>query len=300
MELAITVDLLITIPFIYFLLIRKTDIPKTTVIPLMVIGLFVGSYFLPQESQTYLSIFKTWALPIIELSILSFVVIKVRAAIKSYKQLKDASPDFYSTLISVCHEILPQKLVMPFATEVAVMYYGFINWKSRPLQENEFSYHKKSGTPALFGAFIFIIAIETVAFHFLLIRWSTLAAWILTGLSVYTAIQIFGFAKSLSQRPITINTSSLTLRYGILNEVEIPFTNIESIELSQTALEKDPLTKTLSPLGELESHNVVIHLKSSSHLVGLYGMRKEFKVLGLYVDEPVNFKEKVEEFLLST
>ena len=189
LNFAITADLLLTVPLVYFLLIRKSEIPNTTVIPVMIIGLLVGSYFLPQESQTYLSIFKTWALPVIEISILIFVTIKVRRAIKKYKDLKGSIPDFYNALKSTCYEILPKKLVLPFATEVAVFYYGFINWKTKEINENEFAYHKNSGTTALFGGFIMIIGIETVALHFLLARWSIVAAWVLSALSVYTAIR---------------------------------------------------------------------------------------------------------------
>lgn len=297
LNFAITADLLLTVPLVYFLLIRKTEIPNTTVIPVIIIGLLIGSYFLPQESQTYLSIFKTWALPVIEISILTFVVIKVRSAIRKYKGLKGTTPDFFNALKSTCYEILPKKLVLPFATEVAVFYYGFINWKTRETNDNEFTYHKKSGTPALFYAFILIIAVETIAIHFLLTRWSFIAAWILTALSIYTAIQVFGFAKSLTQRPISINQDSLTLKYGILNEVEIPFSDIDNVELSRKLLEKNELTKTLSPLGELESHNVIIYLKKENKLVGLYGIKKRFNLLGLHIDEPKEFNERMENAL---
>jgi hypothetical protein len=297
LNFAITADLLLIVPLVYFLLIRKSEIPNTTVIPVMIIGLLIGSYFLPQESQTYLSIFKTWALPVIEISILTFVIIKVRSAIRKYKGLKGTAPDFFIALKSTCYEILPKKLVLPFATEVAVFYYGFINWKTKEIKENEFTYHKNSGTPALFGGFIMIIGIETIALHFLLARWSIVAAWILTALSVYTAIQVFGFAKSLTKRPISINQDSLTLKYGILNEVEIPFSDIDKVELSRKSLEKNDLTKTLSPLGELESHNVIIHLKKENELVGLYGMKKKFNLLGLHIDKPIEFKEKMENAL---
>ncbi len=297
LNFAITADLLLIVPLVYFLLIRKSEIPNTTVIPVMIIGLLIGSYFLPQESQTYLSIFKTWALQVIEISILTFVIIKVRNAVRKYKGLKGSTPDFFIALKSTCYEILPEKLVLPFATEVAVFYYGFINWKTREINDNEFTYHKKSGTPALFYAFILIIGVETIALHFLLARWSIVAAWILTALSIYTAIQVFGFAKSLSKRPISINKDSLILKYGILNEVEIPFCDIDKIELSRKSLEKNELTKTLSPLGELESHNVIIHMKKDNELVGLYGMKKRFKLLGLHIDEPKEFNERMKNAL---
>jgi len=297
LNFAITVDLLLIVPLVYFLLIRKSEIPNTTVIPVMIIGLLVGSYFLPQQSQTYLSIFKTWALPVIEISALIFVIIKVQGAIRKYKTLKGSTPDFFNTLVNTCQEILPKRVVLPFATEVAVFYYGFINWKTRETRENEFTYHKKSGTPALFYAVILVIAVETVAIHFLLTQWSSVAAWVLTALSIYTAIQVFGFAKSLSKRPISINKDSLTLRYGILNEVEIPLSDIDKVELSRKSLEKKGLTRTLSPLDETESHNVIISLKEENELIGLYGIRKKFNVLGFHIDEPKEFSERIENAL---
>ena len=297
LNLAITTDLLLTVPLIYFLLIRKTNIPKTTVIPIMIAGLLIGSYFLPKDSQNYLSIFKTWALPVIEISILTFIVIKVRTAIRKYKLTQGSTIDFYSALKSTCYEILPKKLVLPFATEVAVMYYGFINWKTRTLKDNEFTYHKKSGTPGLLGAFILIIGVETTAFHFLLAIWNGVVALIFTGLSIYTAIQVFGFAKSLSKRPILITKNGLVLRYGILNEVEVSFSDIETIESSSKPLKKDKLTCTLSPLGELENHNIIITLNKEHTLIGIYGIKKGFKILGFHIDEPTDFMERINSAL---
>lgn len=184
LSLAVTADLLLTVPLVYYLLIRKSQIPKTTVIPVMVLGLVIGSYFLPKESQTYLDLFRNWALPIIELSVLTFVIVKVRKAIHTYKELKNKTPDFYDTLKNVCNEILPRQLVLPFATEVAVFYYGFIHWKKRKTNSNEFTYHEKSGTPSLFLGLIVVIGIETIVLHFLLAKWNIVFAWVLTGLSL--------------------------------------------------------------------------------------------------------------------
>lgn len=130
LSLAFTIDLLLVIPLIYFITIRKSKIPKTTVIPLMVIGMLIGSYFLPKAQQVYLDGFKTYFLPLIELFILGFVLTKTLGAIKAYKKEAKTSVDFYTVLQKVCREILPAKLVKPFSTEVSVIYYGFFKWKS--------------------------------------------------------------------------------------------------------------------------------------------------------------------------
>jgi hypothetical protein len=103
--------------------------------------------------------------------------------------------------------------------------------KKRELKENEFSYHKDSGTITLLIAIIFIVAIETLVLHILLTKWSSLVAWILTFLSIYSGIQIFGFLKSMFKRPISIENNKLFLRYGIMNETTIDLKNIDNIEI---------------------------------------------------------------------
>jgi len=297
LSLAITIDLLLTVPLVYFFIIRKLEIPKTTVIPVMILGLVIGYYFLPEENHNYLDLFKNYVLPFVELFVLTFVIIKVRKTVKTYQELKVRTPDFLDTLKNVCLQVFPERVVPFVASEVAVFYYGFINWKKRTLQSNEFSYHKKSTTQSIMIAVIMLIAIETVWLHLVLAKWNPIAAWILTGLSVYSAFQVFGFARALSKRPISLDEDTLTLRYGIMNETRIPYNTIESIELSTSDLEKNKLTRTLSPLGELESHNTVIHLKKKNALVGLYGSQKQFTILGLHVDEASKFKEELEKVL---
>jgi hypothetical protein len=192
---AITGDLLLTAPLIYFLLIRKTKIPNTTVVPFVILGVVVSSLILPLENQYYLNLFKVWILPIIEISVISFIFYKVRKAIQINKLKKNISTDFFTSLKHVCNEIFPKPLVIPFVTEVSVFYYGFIYWKKRHLNKNEFSYHKDSGTITLLIAILLIVGIEIFVIHQILLKWSELAAWILTILSIYSGIQIFGFIK---------------------------------------------------------------------------------------------------------
>lgn len=180
-------------------------------------------------------------------------------------------------------------------TEIAVFYYGFIHWKTIKLRPNEFSYHKESGTVGLLVALVFLIAVETLAIHLLLEQWSIMAAWVLTGISMYSAIQIFGFSKSLLKRPIVITDHVLYIRYGILNETAINIEDIEFIDLSTTNLKPNSQTRKLSVLGALEGHNVVITLKKENSLIGLYGIKKNYKVLALHVDDKQDFKATLDE-----
>lgn len=293
LSIGITCDLLLTVPLVYLFLIRKTKIPKTTVVPVLILGLIICSLILPIENQYYLNLFKTWVLPVVELSILLFVIYNVRKGIKRFKINKTDSFDFFNALKNTCYEILPRSFVMPFATEIAVFYYAFLYWKKRKLKENEFSYHKDSGTIALLIAIIFIIAIETVVFHILLAKWSNIAAWILTFLSIYSGIQILGFLKSMLKRPISIENNRLHLRYGIMTETAIDLRDIERIEISSKDIELNKETRKLSILGELEGHNIIIRLKKENELNGLYGIKRKYKNLALYVDDKTEFENRI-------
>lgn len=296
-SLAITIDLLITIPLIYFFINRKTNIPNTTVIAVIAIGALIGTYFLPQGNQQYLDFFKLWFIPVIEIFVLGYIAFKIRSAIKNFKASSSGSSDFYTAIKETCYTFLPPKLVIPFAMEVAVIYYGFISWRQRPFAENEFSYHKNSSTQAILGAVILISFVEVFAIHFLLSKWSIVAAWILTGLSLYTILQIWGLIKSLSRRPISIDENRLHLHYGILNEATIELNDIESLELSSKDLEEDSEIKIFSPLGKLEGHNIIIHLKNENELSGFYGIKKKFKALAFHVDDVNLFEIKFQELI---
>ncbi|SEL52017.1 hypothetical protein SAMN04487910_2706 [Aquimarina amphilecti] len=293
LSIGITFDLLLTVPFVYFLLIRKTKVPKISIISFLIIGMVVCYVIIPPKNQYYLNLFKTWIFPVLELSILSYVIYNLTKAIKRYKSNRNKSVDFFTALKNTCLEILPKGAVNPVVMEIAVLYYGFIYWKKRKLNENEFSYHKNSGTISLLTAIICIIAIETVVFHILLSKWNTPTAWILTFLSIYSGIQIFGFIKSMFKRPISIENNKLFLRYGIMNETIINLTDIDSIEVSSKDIELDKVTRKLSFLGELESHNIVIRLKEENTLIGLYGIKRTYKNLVLHIDNKIEFKNQI-------
>jgi hypothetical protein len=181
--------------------------------------------------------------------------------------------------------------------ELAVFYYGFISWKKRTLTENEFTYHKNSGTISLLAALIVIIGVETYVLHILLLKWSAIAAWIASILSVYSSIQIFGFLKSILKRPVAIENNILHLRYGILSETTIDISNIESIKITNKEIEFDTKTIKLSPLGELESHNMLITLKKENTFSGLYGMKKTYKTIVFFIDDKEKFTSFIEEKL---
>ncbi|WP_103069304.1 hypothetical protein [Aquimarina sediminis] len=297
LSIGITLDLLFTIPTIFFLLSKKKNIPKITTASFFVLGIITSSYIIPKEHQSLLNLIKTWVFPFIELGVVIFVYYKVRQTIKRFKINAKNEVDFFSVLRATCLQILPKKIAILLTMELAIFYFGFIYWKKKAIADNEFTYHKNSGTLSLLSALIIIIGIETYALHFLLLKWNTSAAWIASIISIYSSIQIFGFLKSIIKRPFSIEGHKIHLRYGILSETTIDVNDIESVEIISKEIKFDTQTRKLSPLGALESHNIVISLKKENRLIGLYGMNKNYKTLAFFIDDPKNFKTTLEHLI---
>ena len=300
LSMAITFDLLITTPVLYFLAIRKREIPNTTVVPVFILGIVIASIILPTEHQFYLSLVKTWFLPFLELAIVTYVILTIRKAYRAIKQHTNEELDFFSAAKEATQKILPKKLVIPFATELSVFYYGFVSWKKKQLGSNDFSYHKETSTRMILGVFIFLILIETFAVHLLLQKWSMTAAWILTFLSVYTIFQIFGIARSLSKRPITVTADALRLRFGIMSESKIPYDKIYAVSPFSKSVEKDEGYAHLSSFKDMEGHNVLIELKAELELVGFYGIKKKYDKILIHLDEPKRFLTVLKEQLATS
>ncbi|SDS67347.1 hypothetical protein SAMN04515667_2710 [Formosa sp. Hel1_31_208] len=294
----ITIDFIITIPLIYFLLIRKTNISKLTIAPFLILCVVIASYTIPPANQDLLSLLKTWLVPIVELSVLTFIILKVRKAITRYKKATKTHQDFYTILVDTCKSIFPKKVARLAANEIALIYYGFFNFKKTILKPNEFSNYKGSGILSTLGAIIFVVAIEMVSVHVLTAKWSATLAWILTILSFYSALQLIGIIRSVPKRPLVINEDHLILRFGILSETIVPMSAIETLQIASASdFNKDKGTKTLSLLGELEHSNIVICLKTPQQLQFLYGKPKTYSKLLLFVDDNQGFKTTIETLL---
>ena len=297
LSLTITLDLLISIPLIYYFLIRKTKIPKTAVSSIIILGLIAGIFILPIDNQNYLNLFRIWLLPIVEISVILYIVYEVRKKMQNKRGSNEITLDFFTALKSTCYSIIPKPLAAPLATEISVFYYGLFYWKKRAQNTNEFSYHKNNAIISTLAAVIFILAIETFALHVMIMDMSNKAAWILTFCSLYTIIQVLGFLRSIIKRPISIEKNILSLRFGILRETDISLNDIESFEITTKQIEFNKEARRFSPLGEYDGHNVILKLNRINVYSGFYGIKRKFKTIAFYVDDKEEFKIQLENAL---
>ena len=298
-SIAITLDFLVTLPLVFYLLIRKKNLSWIVVTPVATLGIILAGLVIPKDHQQFLAQARMVSFSLMELMVIAFLIIKTRNAKKAYDLQKDSTFDFYTALKNAVSEVVPKGLSNLLSTEIAVFYYGFFCWSERKLKANEFTCHKENGAIPIFFVIIFMIIVETVVQHILIRLFSTTIAWIITIISIYSVLVLFGIARSLSRRPVIVTDDSIYLRYGIISEAIIFRSNIASIEISPRAVEFNKEVIPLSPLHKLENKNVVINLREEGILNGFYGKRKKFKSIVLYIDDLARFRMLMEEQICS-
>jgi len=72
--------------------------------------------------------------------------------------------------------------------------------------------------------------------------------------------------KSLRMRPVSFTEDTITLPYGIMSEAIVNLEDIERIEQSRKSIDGQDGYEKLSPLGTLDSHNLLLHMKAAIHI----------------------------------
>lgn len=295
MAFASTVDLTLIIPVAYFLFIRKTKIPKVTIIPVFVLSMVAAYQIIPNENHQTLDYLKL-ALPIFELGVMSIMIWNIRKTFLAYKAQKRSvrRQGFLETVHQAAAKAYgPGAFANVLATEVSMFHYAIIGWN--PMKEapkgQQYTYHKDNGYTAFFAVAIFAVVVETAVLHLLLMQWSLTAAWILTGLSIYSLFFVIGDFNAIRKRPIYLSDEAIKVRVGFRWRMDIPFEMIESITLRTPDKEKEEFANLILA-GEA---NVAIKLKEEMTAEGLYGIKKRLDRLAIHIDDKHGFKAAVEE-----
>lgn len=291
MSRAITIDLILTTPLVYFLLIRKKSIPKFTVVPFFIGGIVIASIILPPSYQDLLSVVKIWVLPMVELIIFSLVLRKIIHLRREFKSLRSERLDFLTALRQSTKALLPPRIASIFTMEIGLFYFTFFHWKKAVYRPNEFSYHKKTGILGVLAVLLLVATIELFSVHLLLHHSYPTLAWVLSIISLYGLIQLIGLMKSIPHTPIQIGADAVTIRMGLFQEAVIPFEALDSVELTMADYPKeDSSYQKITPF----DHNCIIHLKTDQTLLSFFGVKKSFRHLVLAVDDLTGFKAALE------
>lgn len=292
LSIVLTFDLTVFLPLAYFFLIRKTAIPKFSVIPIFILSIVLASAIIPGKHQGVLDMIKYLITPI-ELFVFGFIAYKIHKIYKDQKLSQHSRFDFSESLRKVLSQHIKYSSVTHiFTTEISIFYYALYGWgKKKEIDSRAyFTYHKDCGYFQIIGVFVFLIITETFVLHLALSHWNLVFAWIFTGLSIYGLFFLIGDSNAVKKRPIYFDEQYLYLRIGIRWFSKIPLKEIESIELITRA----PEGKENANLILIGSPNILIKCASEQNAIGYYGISRSFKSVSIAIDDKKNLKNLLE------
>jgi hypothetical protein len=280
-------DFVLTFPALYyFLIIRPLKVSIRRM--LLVVSLCCGFAYLvlPQHQREYiLQIRKLTA--VAELLFIIYAVTKFNTLRKAYKAHQLLLSDPVYNLRAVMAEVMGESVAVKIiASELAVLRYGLLFWrKETPAikTNNSFSTHKEFGYVAIWCILLTAVMVETVAFHFLLMKWSHIAANIFTSLSLYGVIFFVADLSAVIKRKVLISDEQIILRTGLRWRVCTSLSNISVVEKIRNDYHStDPFFK-----GGISknSGNLLITFKAPVKVDKLYGTSKETDSILMNIDD---------------
>ncbi|MBN9382816.1 MAG: hypothetical protein J0H74_18770 [Chitinophagaceae bacterium] len=275
---AVALDLTVTAPLLYFLVIRKTGMSRVSVIRVFTVGALAAGLLLGHRNPLLHGI-RTWISPVVETVVIAAVVWKIRQV---RRQTKGGASDVLTQARYVMSAVAGNQRVGDIlGSEIAVFYYAFAARRTK----DGFSYARASGALPVLGVFMMAMIAEGVGLHFLIAHWSPMTAWILTGLSMYTLLQLYAHMRAMKARPIRVVDGMLYLRNGLAADVCVRIDDIEEVTLTTRTVRGDGVLK-LALFGVLEGHTMCIRLRQPMTVVRMFGIRRNARVLLFAVDRP--------------
>jgi len=281
----ITIDLTLLVPGFLFLFLRQKKLPVTLVSPVLIAMLLLANWVLPGNQKTTLDFILDYIAPVIELTILFVIGLKIYQARKYFKSLDGG--DFPRKLEDTIFELLGGKRAAKFAAmELNMFYYLIVKWK----KTEGFSYHRNSGVVAMIGTLAFLIIIETTVLHIALQNTLPTLALILFILSAYSFFQIVSLAKSVFLRRVFKKNGQLYLHYGWLHQSTIPIDLIINTE----AVNSQEIIGDYIFLGlfkETEEKGILIRTEKNVDVDGLFGKKNQSNQFFIPIDDQNEFIE---------
>jgi hypothetical protein len=301
MSTGITLDLVFTAPFLYWLAIRRSNIKKSTVARVFVAGILLAGLLLRNKPHVFLSGIKTWISPLVEAGLLFLLIQRFYKVRRGQARTGQTDlPDFLSHgrafLGSVLGSVRMGDIVM---SEIAVFYYVLPGRRQKATGDRQaFTNYKANSILLVFGVILCCFFVETAGVHFLIGIWSRTTAWIVTALGAYTTLQFYAHMRAIKRRPILIDRNFLWVRNGLAADACIPMDNIQTIEFVPPGGRRsgeEGLKMAL--IKGLEGHNIRIRVKAPVTVHRPFGIRQEAATLLFFADRPDDLIASVRNYL---
>ena len=224
---------------------------------------------------------------ILEIALVAFVVVRART---SFREADVGAADPLDRVREAVESIVPAPRVAGMlAAEIAVFVYALGSWRSRPLVPagGQAFTDRRDGATTLYGSLAVMTMMESVVMHLVVAHWSRTGAWIVTGLSVYTAVWCVAMARALVLRPCVVDGDRITLRAGLLWTLRL---RREDIANTHAPAPDQPRRATgYVRLTTLTAPTLILELAAPQMAQGLLGIERRVTRIGLAPDDLAGF-----------
>ena len=284
---AVTFDLTITIPLLYYLVvIRSRAARPVTIAPVFAVCATIAAIVLPRGYQQTLHDLRFVIAP---LEVFTIVMLVRRLA--AIRQREPAS-DLYTRIDAAARQVLGDTPVAGFvASEVAIAWYAFFGWNRKPdvpSGARSFTVHERSGWGSIVACIIVLIVAESIGLHLLVQLWSRRTAWIVTSIDLYSVLWLLGDYNALRLRPSLIDGDLLRIRYGLRWSATVRRDQVDSIRAARG--QSDWKRRDLLKVAMIDDPRSIITLREPIVVHGLAGFRKTVKAIAISPDDdaPLN------------
>lgn len=287
------VDIIVVIPAIcYVFVLRPRGMSPLVLIPMLVLASGVAWVMVPSMYQGWLA--PLWiVLPLLELVMLGLLAVRLRRIVAWYRAHRHEYPYMVDAVIaSVASEVGNALVVRLFVLETLMIYLSFVGWflRYRQIQPHHqcFFYHQKSRYTPIFAVWMGVMIIETVLFHVLIQGWNETAAWVITGISIYSCFWLAGEFTLIKLSPHIFDGSTLYLRAGLRWSTQIAIADIVAVEKPKRTDAKAP---DYVAFARGDEPQLVFLLARPVRVDGLFGTYKMVSRIGIFVDDIARFRQ---------
>ncbi|GAA4500861.1 hypothetical protein GCM10023172_21830 [Hymenobacter ginsengisoli] len=291
---AVACDLLVVLPGLFYLLIvRRYQLPLSTLAVALGGGLALSHWLLPTATLPLMA----WAgrlAAVAEVATIGYAGVRARRVWRGYQAARLQSPDFIENLHHAAEPVLG-RFTAAIVTEVAVLRYAVLGpWASPEVSANGvvFTTYRQSGFPALLATFAGLSLVEMAAVHLVVGHWWPVAAWWLTGLSIYPLLWLWAHGQAVRCRPVVLSADTLAVRVGLMWRLTLAREQVLRAEpLTEAPAQAPGLLNTARLL--LTPPNLLLTLATPQPVRGLYGLRRTVRYLAIYVDNPAELRQQL-------
>ena len=282
MAWAVTFDLTITIPLLYYLVVIRTHAARPiTIAPVFAACATLAAIVIPRGYQQTLHDLRFIVAP---LEVITIVLLVRRVnAMRS----RSASTDVYSRIDAAARGAFGDNTAAAFvASEVAILWYAFLGWHRTPdvpAGTRPFTVHERSGWGTIAAAIILLIVAESIGLHLLVQLWSRRAAFLLTSLDLYGLLWFLGDYNALRLRPSLIEGNVLRIRYGLRWRVDVKRDQVDSMRAARD--ESDWKRRDVLKVAMIDDPRWIIALREPIVAHGLGGFRKTVTAIAISPDD---------------